>query len=182
MRNAFLERSFDDPMTVADFAEMAASSMDCLNLHNVDWQHSMLSSDGTHLICWFSAADLESVRIALRTDGIDMTTFWPGTVHDAPGVSAADIASANVIVVRSFDAAARLEDIQRIEDAGAGCLEMRNVKFRRTFFANERKRMLCLYSAPDAESARQAQREAGLPFDDVWSFAAIRPEDLSENS
>ena len=34
--------------------------------------------------------------------------------------------------------------------------------------------MLCLYEAPDAESVRQAQREAGVPFERAWAFEAIR--------
>jgi hypothetical protein len=39
--------------------------------------------------------------------------------------------------------------------------------------------MICLYEAPDAESVRQAQREAGVPFDEAWAFARYGPENLS---
>jgi hypothetical protein len=121
---------------------------------------------------------MESIRIALRTGNTDMRVFWSGSVHDAPGVDEADLASANVLVGRTFEEPVRLADIQAIEDAGAGCLEIRDVRFIRTFFSADRKRMLCLYHAPDAESVRQAQREAKMPFDEVWAFGVIGRESV----
>jgi len=69
-----------------------------------------------------------------------------------------------------------LQKIQDIENAGIGCLESRNVRFIRTFFSADQKRMICLYAAPDAESVRQAQREAGVPFEEAWTFRAVDPE------
>lgn len=29
--------------------------------------------------------------------------------------------------------------------------------------------MVCIYAAPDAESVRSAQRQAGMPFETVWA-------------
>ena len=100
-------------------------------------------------------------------------------MHDVPGIDAAEIGKANVLVERSFDDGMTLLEIQDIEDAGIWCLEIRNVRFLRTFFSADRKRMLCLYEAPDAESVRQAQREAGVPFDEAWAFSRYGPENLS---
>jgi hypothetical protein len=179
MTNVILERAYDEPITVADFAEMASQNAGCLDLHGVDWRQSLLSASGADLVCWFSAADLESIRIALRTSGIDLCDIWRGTVHDAPDVDAEDLAQANVLVSRQFEEPVQLEDVQAIEDAGAGCLEVRDVKFVRTFFSTDRKRMLCLYRAPDVESVRQAQREAKMPFAEVWSVESIQPETLA---
>jgi hypothetical protein len=69
-----------------------------------------------------------------------------------------------------------LEEIQAMEDAKQWCLDTHRVKFARTFFAHDRKRMLCLYAAPDAEAVRAAQREAGMPVDRVWGFERLGPE------
>jgi len=33
--------------------------------------------------------------------------------------------------------------------------------------------MICMYHAPDAESVRLAQRQAGMPIDDVWAFEGV---------
>ena len=80
-----------------------------------------------------------------------------------------------MLVERSWDQPVTLEEIQAVEDAGAWCLETHNVKFVRTFFALDRKRMLCLYQAPDAESVRLAQRQAEMPVDSVWACQPVRP-------
>jgi hypothetical protein len=73
-----------------------------------------------------------------------------------------------VVVERSFDEPVAFEAIQAIEDRGAWCLEMHNVRFLRTFFSLDRRRMICIYLAPDAESVRLAQSQAGVPFTRVW--------------
>lgn len=173
MVNVFLERRFDDSCTAEEFLSGAREYSGCFDLYRVDWQLSMLGTDGRDCICWFCGTDAESVRLALRTNGVDASTAWSGTIHDAPDKSDEEIARANVVVTRRFDAPVTLDEIQAIEDAGAQCLEMRRVTFMRTFFSLDRLRMLCLYEAPDAELVREAQREADMPVDKVWSYQRL---------
>lgn len=175
MTNVFLERSFDPALSADKVSRLAAKSQTCFDLHRVHWHRSLLSLDGSRLVCWFTGLDAESVRIALRQVNTDMRKVWLGTVHDAPGRGEADIATANVLVGRRFAEATDIEAIQAIEDEGAWCLEAHNVEFMRTYFSRDRLRMICLYRAPDAESVRLAQRQAGLPVDEVWPFTPINP-------
>lgn len=176
MTEVFLERRFDPALTGNDVWEMAEDTAGCFGIHRIEWQSSLLSVDGTQMFCWFRAPDMESARIAMRQEAIDTSVFWRGSVHHAPGTQEEDLAAANVLVERSFESPVAMRDIQDIEDAGSWCLETRNVRFIRTFFAAEKTRMICLYEAPDAESVRQAQREAGVPFDTAWSFRQFGPE------
>jgi hypothetical protein len=111
--------------------------------------------------------------MALRKAKTDARVLWAGTVHEAR-----EPATANVLVERKFESPVKLEEIQSLEDAGSWCLRTHRVKFARTFFSADRKRMLCLYEAPDAEAVRLAQREAGMPFDRVWAFERIGPDML----
>ena len=74
-----------------------------------------------------------------------------------------------VIVERSFDQPEAFDDIQALEDRFAWCLEQHHVKFIRSYFSKDRRRMICEYEAPDAESVRQVQRTAQLPFDRIWA-------------
>lgn len=171
--NAFLERTFDPPRTADDVWAAVREGGWCFDLHKVYWHGSFLSTDGRTMICWFSAADLESARLALRTAGADMRRLWAGTVHDE-----AKATSPNVVVERSFAAPVRLEDIAAIEDENGWCLEAHGVSFSHTFFALDRKRMLCFYEAPDAESVRTAQRKAGMPVDAVWGFSRLGPPSI----
>lgn len=179
MTDIFLERRFDAALTTADFFGLVMQAAGCLNLHRVEWQHSMLGAGGHRCICWFHGVDLESVRLALRTAEIDTCTLWSGSVHDAPDREQEEIARANVVVERQFAEPVALEDIQAIEDKSAQCLQMRNVEFMRTFFSLDRRRMLCLYAAPDAESVREAQREAGMPVEAVWTFQRLDEQALT---
>ena len=104
-----------------------------------------------------------------------MNAVWAGSVHDAPA-DAPPLSAANVLVERSWDEPVELDDIQAIEDAGAWCLENHNVRFVRTYFSSDRRRMVCLYQAPDAESVRLAQRQAEMPVDRVWAFQRVQPD------
>jgi hypothetical protein len=171
--NLFLERTLNPPRTVADVQARVRDSGWCYEMYNVDWRASYLSVDGRVMICWFAAADLESVRLALRRSGADTQRLWAGTVHEAR-----ESVVPNVLVERTFDEPVMFKQIQSVAESGAWCLEAHHVRYARTFFSADRKRMLCLYEAPDAESVRLAQREAAMPVDTVWSFDRIGPDTI----
>jgi len=81
-----------------------------------------------------------------------------------------------VLVERRFSRPTRFEDIQALEDEGAWCLKAHGVRFLRTFFSRDGKRMLCLYEAPDAEAVRLAETQAKVPFDNVWTCARLHSD------
>jgi hypothetical protein len=172
MVDMFLQRQFEQPLDKDQVQAMAALGEGCAQLYRFDWVESYLAAGGQLMCCWFRGPDLESVRTVLRRLGADTRCLWAGTVHHAPGDAAA--LAANVLVERRFEVPVEMTDIQALEDAGAWCLEAWQVRFVRTFFALDRRRMLCLYQAPDAESVRHAQRQAGMPVTDVWSFQRYR--------
>ena len=176
MTDVVLERTFDPPTTADELMHSAEEQAGCFDLYQVDWQRSLVSTDRRNLICWFRGVDVESVRTALRVNGVDTRVLWGGTYHEAPGLAADAVARVNVVVKRRFDAPVTLEEVQAIEDAGASCLEMRGVEFVCTLFSSDRTRMVCLYHAPDAESVREAQREAGMPFESIWAFDILSPD------
>ena len=80
-----------------------------------------------------------------------------------------------VIVERSFEEPVDFETIQAIEDKGAWCMQQHEVRFLRTYFSADRRRMICLYEAPDAESVRTAQRQIGMPLDRAWTATLVEP-------
>lgn len=175
MTEVFVERHWESPLTDADMERMFESSAGCLDIHRVSWNGSLLSADGRELLCHFSAPDAESVRIAMHQAGSPRGHVWAGTVHDAHGFTDDELARANVLVSRRFEAPVAFAEIQAFEDAGAGCLEAHHVRFVRTFFSTDRRRMICLYHGPDAESVRIAEREAKMPVERVWAFRQFRP-------
>lgn len=164
MNHIYLERQFDPAIDLPYFREMAAQSMDCFPLYRVEWCESLMSTDGGRLVCHFRAPDTETIRMLANDPRQGSLSAWPGTLHVAR-----EGERANVVVERSWAEPADLAGLQAREDAHAWCLETHQVTFVRTFFSADRQRMLCLYRAPDAESVRLAQHQAGMPLDRVWA-------------
>jgi len=176
MSDIFLEREFDPRITSADVWNMVREIGHCFQLNGAQWCGSMLAVGGRRMLCHFHCPDSESIRIALRQSRSQMGPVWNGSVHENKILAGADPGYSNVVVTRCWDNAVELEDIQALEDAGAWCLEAHDVQFVRTFFAADRKRMDCLYRAPDAECVRRAQIQAGMPLARVWAFEALVPQ------
>jgi hypothetical protein len=167
----FLQRRFEQPVSVDEVRERARGDEWCHLVHKVQWRGSFLSRDGHTLVCWFTAADAESIRIAVRQSGADTQFLWAGTVHEEESPPPVP----NALVERSFPDPVTFEEVHAIAKAARGCLQIHRVKYSRSFFSADHKRMLCLYQAPDTESVRIIQREAGLPADSVWALQTIAP-------
>jgi hypothetical protein len=176
MPELFLERTFDPPIARPDVLAMAETGRSCFGLHRVRWHESLLAAGGHKLVCHFSAQDAESVRLALRAVGTPEGRLWTGTVHVGPDPGDAARAPASVVIERSFETPVAAEEIQAAEEKG-WCIRTHRVTFLRTFVSADRRRMICIYQAPDAESVRLAQRYMKMPVDAIWAFTAIRPGD-----
>ena len=174
MTDILVERHWDQPLSDAGMQTMLESTGACLGIHRVDWHGSRLSADGHELFCHFSAADAESVRIALNQAGSPRGQVWAGTVRDAPGVTDDELARANVLVSRRFEEPVAFEEVQAAEQAGASCLLTHRVKRVRTYLSADRRRMISLYQAPDAESVRLALQAASISVERVWAFRLFR--------
>ncbi|PWG64365.1 DUF4242 domain-containing protein [Sediminicurvatus halobius] len=179
MRELTLARHFDPPLAPGRLGALARSAMPCFKAHRIRWRESWLARDGRRMLCHLQAPDTESLRLALRGIPGEILALWPASVHDAPDPPREP---ANVVVERRFPAPVSYAEVQAVEDAGAWCLETHRVRFVRTYFAPHRRQMFCLYHAPDAESVRLAQGQAGLPLERVWACRWLRPTDLADGA
>jgi len=59
------------------------------------------------------------------------------------------------------------------------CFEVRNAKWRYSLLSADRHRMICTFEAPDAESVRQAYRQADVGFSKVWMAQVIEREGVT---
>jgi len=173
MSDLILERTFDYTVTKETLRAMSLEISGCMDIYNVTWRESFLSIDGKTLICHFEAPDAEALRSSFQLNNTPVKVVYPVTIHRTE-----DKGAVNVVVERTFPEPVDLADIAAIEEASAWCLDTRNVTFVRTFFSRDRKRMICLYRAPDAESVRAAQTEAQMPFDKVWSFQHLNEDNF----
>jgi hypothetical protein len=73
-----------------------------------------------------------------------------------------------IIVERTFEQPPSDADLSAAGIRERPCLDLYGVAWRRSVLSADRLRMVCEYDAPDAESVRKVQREAGNVFDRVW--------------
>jgi Protein of unknown function (DUF4242) len=78
-----------------------------------------------------------------------------------------------IVVERAFEAPREYSELQAREQSAAFCLDTYRVKSLQSFLAFDRRHMLCLYEAPDAEAVRATQRTAELPVAHIWPAQVI---------
>ena len=72
------------------------------------------------------------------------------------------------IVERTFAPPLTREQLNDTEARMKPCLDLYKVRWLRSYWSADRTRMICEYEAPDAESVREVQNQAGAKFDSVW--------------
>jgi hypothetical protein len=75
----------------------------------------------------------------------------------------------HVIVERVFAEPVDLVAFERRTREEDPCFSARQIRYLRSSVSRDGLRMICEYLAPDAESVREANRNAHLPFERVWS-------------
>jgi len=78
-----------------------------------------------------------------------------------------------VVVERILDQPYTEEDLRALESRSATCLELHQVKRVKSYLSRDRSRLICIYSAPDAEAVRHANRMAGFGFESIWTADAF---------
>ncbi|HYP75918.1 MAG TPA: nickel-binding protein [Polyangiaceae bacterium] len=170
MTEVLVERRTETPLADREVAAMAEAAGGCLDLHRVQWHGTLLSADGRELVCHFSAADLESVRMVIKTQGALPGRVWACSSRDAPGLTSEKLAKANVLVSWAFEEPLGPDELEAVSPNDNVCLVTHRIRLLRTFMANDRRRLVCLYLAADAESVRIAMRDAKHPIERVWAF------------
>jgi hypothetical protein len=167
-----VERSFADPVEFEEIQRLEHRGTACLEAHRVRFLRTYFSRDRRRMICLYEAPDAESVRLAQQGAGVPFEAAWTSRVvpHEA------DVPDGEAIVVERrlpdpLDEAAILAAAAR----GAWCLEQRRCRAVSTFLSEDGRRVVCIFTGPDAESVRQAQKQTGMPFDVAWPARILEP-------
>ncbi len=174
MEHIVVERDMAKPMTVEIAAQLYDQGNLCLELYRVNVLRSYIAIDGSRMTCLYQAPDAEAVRHANRRNEHAYREVWKSSLH-GPGHCPPAAGKERVIVERQFDVPVVFDELQAQEDAAGWCLDLHKVSFVETLMSADRKRLLCLYDAPDAESVRTANRQTELPFKRVWTATIFAP-------
>jgi hypothetical protein len=74
-----------------------------------------------------------------------------------------------IIVERSYENPVSDADMAAVAKRMEQCKEIRSITWKRSVLSKDRRRGFCEFDAPDAETVRRVQLEAGAPFDRIWS-------------
>lgn len=164
-------RDFPADMTLEEIKEMSEEGAGCYASWNVSWVQSFRDPNTNRMLCFFEAPDAESVRIAVRQSG------WTGDalVKSMTHIKTDQQQPGTVVVERQFEVPTKFADLQAKEDEKNWCLTQHQVSFVESFFSIDHKTMVCIYQAPDAEAVRNAQRQADMPHEKVWSCQRLNP-------
>ncbi len=74
-----------------------------------------------------------------------------------------------IIVERTFEPPMTEAELRDVDGRIANCLDLYHVRYIRSFWSADRRRMICEYEAADTASVRNLQREAEAKFDRAWA-------------
>ncbi len=177
-----VERTGPGPFTVAQIRQVIQQGSWCNDLYGITHCGSLLAPDLDRLVCIYQAPDAESVRGASQRQKVPYDRVWSATLHGPAGPepvtcqapTEVDPLASVILVRRAFEAPVSFEDLQSREEERAWCFEAYGVEFLQSLFSIDRKRMLCCYAAPDAETVRRLQRDAGMTFEEIWRAELCR--------
>src|SRR5690349_5808891 len=87
---------------------------------------------------------------------------------------------ASVMVEYAFESPMSDEDLGKMAKKLDDCLEIRDGTWVRSSLSLDRRRMVCEFEAPDADSVRDALRSAGHTFERVWPATVFAVEHYPE--
>lgn len=82
---------------------------------------------------------------------------------------------ADVILERSFDPPLTDERFAELSERLMPCLDRNGITWVRSHLSRDRRRLICLFRAPDAGVVRSALRQARLEHERVWSAEILEP-------
>jgi hypothetical protein len=80
-----------------------------------------------------------------------------------------------IVCERKFPKPITLEQFQDAGKPLGPCLDVRGIRWLGSAFSADGSKSVCRFEAVDAESVRQANREAGCPFEHVWVANELAP-------
>ena len=157
---------------------MPESADGCLKLHRVVWKKSYLSADGRRMLCWYTAPDAESIRIALRQLQAKMDGVWAGTVSGNDGPGSPALSDANFLAEFRFRAPRGTGEF----DAVARALNEDGVTFVRGFASTRDSMGVCIVQAPDDRLVQTALERCDVSIEAIWACTPIMPPVLATQS
>ena len=161
-----VERRLAEPADMADLGEREGSVGWCFEAHGVQSVASFVASDQRDLLCIYEAPDAEAVRKVQTEAELPFSAVW--SAECLGELPEGDPQRETVAVLRVHSTPITVGDVLAASERANGCLKLYRVKTAASFLAASGRRQLCLFSAPDTEAVRVANRESKLSSERIF--------------
>lgn len=163
-----VERSFEEPQDTERLQAAEDAVAWCLEQHAVTFHYTLVSPDRRRMVCIYRGPDAEAVRVTQRTAGLALDRAWPAAV-----VGETPLPDGSCFVVeRTFAQPMTRSEVETMRTEAGPCLDIHRAVLARSFLSRDGRRMLCLFTAPDAETVRIINRQLELSLERVWPASA----------
>lgn len=169
-----VERACEKPVSLKALFRADTQGREFLDAHHTQARFHAVSASGMQTLCVYEAPDAEVLRHFTDQAGLTpASTIWAATAHAGTGD---DTAMPPVLqsweaslgfVTHSFEEVVDFDAIQA-EHPASPCQMINRVRFVRSYLSLGKRRMVCLFAAPDLEAIRTASRASSLPCDGIF--------------
>lgn len=163
-----VERSFEQSTPFERLAAMELAVADCLRRYRVRPLYSYHARDQCNTVCIYEAPDADAVRATQDEGGLAYERAWNARMIPVNEEKLPQ-GYQRVIVQRELSSRLDEQGVSGIHARTASCMNIYRVKPIVTYLSADGSRTVCLFTAPDAESARLASVHAGVPLVRAWS-------------
>lgn len=174
MSLVIVKTTAEQPLTDEILQDAHERISPCLEMRNITWLYSLLSSDRHHLICTLDAPDAGSVRDAYHKGGLTSSRVWSGLMIQPEDNPPQRNPSLLKVIEGTYPPLSE-DDWQDASSATLRCYAEHGIEWIRSFLSLDRTRVICELNAPDLESVCRVQHRLKIPFDRVWSAQVLSP-------
>ena len=69
-----------------------------------------------------------------------------------------------------------MRDLAEMQAKAADCADLYGVERTESFLSDDRKRLICVFNAPDCEAVRKVQEVSGAPYTAVFPAELVAPK------
>jgi uncharacterized protein DUF4242 len=164
-----VERTFEYPVQFKDIHAIDGSGSWCRSSQGLRFLKTLFSRDRLRMLCLYEAPDVETVRVA---EGQARTTFdraWTCSQLQIGSPGDPSSAAEYVVVERRFPQPVTPEFFANALREKGWCLDLHRTEYVEGYLATDGLQAVCVFRAPDAESVRLANNQAGVPYAKIWT-------------
>lgn len=175
MSLVIVETQYDKPATFNQLNEEEERLGPHLDARQATWRYSLLSDDRHRMVCMYDAPDAKSVKTGHETANVSFNRIWVGELLE-PETSQTQPATTARIVMEATYPALNQDEWNEIQGKLLNNFSEQGIECLRAYRSLDRTTAIWELQSPDVQTVQQAQQQANIPYDRIWSAELLNPE------